>query len=70
MRQFFESLILFQAVTCRYSPVQRYFSLKVVANQERRYKKWAIYVVIMLISFIVQFKTFSKRKFICISLSS
>jgi hypothetical protein len=63
MRQFLESLIVLQAVTCSYSPTQFYFPLTVVANKNRRYKKWALYVAILLIAFIVQWKTFTKRKF-------
>ena len=63
MRQFFESLILFQVVTSRYFPLNRYLPLPVMSAKPKRYKKWAIMSAIMLVAFIVQLKTFTSCKF-------
>ena len=62
-RQFFESLLVFQLVTSRLSPVNRYFSLKVVAKKERRYKKALVYISVMLIAFIFQVKIYTMCKY-------
>jgi hypothetical protein len=64
MRQFFESLIVFQLITCRYSPVHRFYKLNSASKKAARLKKWAVYAAIMLIAAIFQLKLFTMCKHI------
>jgi len=54
MRQFLESVILFNLVTCRVSPVTKNFPNKLQISDYDRYRKFAVFSVIMIAIAAVQ----------------
>jgi hypothetical protein len=53
MRQFLESVILFNGITCRYSPVTKYFPNKLEISEYERYLKFGVFSALFLAMFAV-----------------
>jgi len=62
MRQFFESVLLFQLATCRLSPVHKVIPNRVEMTHEARLKKFFMYAAILLVLWIGQFYMFIASK--------
>ena len=54
MRQFIESVLFYQVVTCRFSPVEKYIKYKPELPPEQKQKKFAMYVALFFILFVYQ----------------
>lgn len=52
MRQFLESVIFFQFVTCRYSPIAKYFKDKLNITDKEKYQKFGILAILFLALFV------------------
>ena len=63
MRQFLESVIFFQVSTCRFSPVNKKIPQLIDLSTAQRFKKFAVFAVLMLCLFLVQWYMFVNGKY-------
>ena len=63
MRQFLESVIFFQVSTCRFSPVNKKIPQLIDLSTTQRLKKFAVFAVLMLCLFLVQWYMFVNGKY-------
>ena len=62
MRQFLESVILFNGITCRYSPVTKYFPNKLEITDYERYLKFGVFTALLIVISAIQVLMFTSGK--------
>ena len=67
MRQFLESVVFFQISTCRFSPVNKRIPQLIDLSTAQRFKKFAVFAVLMLCLFVVQWYMFVNCKYIALA---